>query len=247
MTDEEVLERETATLKEMVALNSIVLATGGGIVIENRELLASRGTVFYLHTPLSTQVERTAKDKDRPLLKDKDPEKVLADLQKSRQSLYEAVSDHIINTENKSGPEVANEIVKLVKNYLKSYAGQRKNKYRIVIGKDAIVKNLIPLLKCHNKTLIISDDGVPFKILKQVTAVCKPSTKLFKIILQHGEKAKSVQSFKNILNFLAVNNFDRTDLIVAVGGGVVGDISGYVASSYLRGNSYKYRQRFLRR
>ena len=43
----------------MVALNSIVLATGGGIVIEeeNRELLASRGTVFYLHTPLNTQVE----------------------------------------------------------------------------------------------------------------------------------------------------------------------------------------------
>ena len=112
-------KRETTTLKEMVALNSIVLATGGGIVIEeeNRELLASRGTVFYLHTPLNTQVERTAKDKDRPLLKDQDPEKVLADLQQSRQSFYEQVSDHIINTENKSGSQVANEIVKLVKNY----------------------------------------------------------------------------------------------------------------------------------
>ena len=112
-------KRETTILKEMVALNSIVLATGGGIVIEeeNRELLASRGTVFYLHTPLNTQVERTAKDKDRPLLKDKDPGKVLADLQKLRQSLYEEVSDHIIDTEGKSGSEVANEIVKLVKNY----------------------------------------------------------------------------------------------------------------------------------
>ena len=112
-------KRETTILKEMVALNSIVLATGGGIVIEeeNRELLASRGTVFYLHTPLNTQVERTARDKDRPLLKDKDPEKVLAELQKLRQSLYEEVSDHIIDTENKSGSEVANQIVKLVKNY----------------------------------------------------------------------------------------------------------------------------------
>ena len=112
-------KRETTTLKEMVALNSIVLATGGGIVIEeeNRELLASRGTVFYLHTPLNTQVERTMKDKDRSLLKGKDPEKVLADLQQSRQAFYEEVSDHIINTENKSGSEVANEIVKLVKNY----------------------------------------------------------------------------------------------------------------------------------
>jgi len=116
------------------------------------------------------------------------------------------------------------------------FAGQEKNKYKIVISKEAISKkNLVPLLKEHNKTLIISDDGVPLKIVKKVTAVCKPSTKVFKIILKHGEKAKSVQNFQKILNFLADNNFDRTDLILAVGGGVVGDISGYVASSYLRG------------
>ena len=116
------------------------------------------------------------------------------------------------------------------------FAGQRKSKYRIVISKNAISKkNLVPLLKNHNKTLLISDDGVPSKIVREVTAVCKPSTKVFKIILQHGEQAKSVQNFQKILNFLADNNFDRTDLIVAVGGGVVGDISGFVASSYLRG------------
>ena len=112
-------KRETLVLKDLVASNSIVLATGGGIVIEaeNRELLASRGTVFYLHTPLETQINRTSKDKDRPLLKGQDPAKVLADLQESRQVFYEEVSDHIINTENKSGSDVANEIVKLVKNY----------------------------------------------------------------------------------------------------------------------------------
>ena len=116
------------------------------------------------------------------------------------------------------------------------FAGQRKSKYSIVISKNAISKkNLVPLLKNHNKTLLISDDGVPSKIVREVTAVCKPSTKVFQIILQHGEQAKSVQNFQKILNFLADNNFDRTDLIVAVGGGVVGDISGFVASSYLRG------------
>ena len=116
------------------------------------------------------------------------------------------------------------------------FAGQRKNKYRIVISKNAISKkNLAPLLKNHNKTLLISDDGVPSKIVREVAAGCKPSTKVFKIILKHGEQAKSVQNFQKILNFLADNNFDRTDLIVAVGGGVVGDISGFVASSYLRG------------
>ena len=116
------------------------------------------------------------------------------------------------------------------------FAGQSKNKYKIVIGKEAISKkNLAPLIKDHNKTLIISDDGVPQKIVKKVTAICKSSTKISSFVLQHGEKAKSLQNFQKILNFLADNNFDRTDLIIAVGGGVVGDISGYVASSYLRG------------
>ena len=116
------------------------------------------------------------------------------------------------------------------------FAGQGKNKYKIVISKEAIsTKNIAPLLKVHKKTLIISDDGVPKKIVKKVTAVIKPSTRVYRIILQHGEKAKSIQNFQKILNFLADNNFDRTDLIIAIGGGVVGDISGYVASSYLRG------------
>ena len=112
-------KRESEMLDEMVKKNSIVLSTGGGIVLEssNRELLSSRGTVFYLSTPISVQVERTAKDKDRPLLKDKDPKKILKELQKARQTQYEEVADHIIDTENKSGSEVANEIVKLVKNY----------------------------------------------------------------------------------------------------------------------------------
>jgi len=115
-------------------------------------------------------------------------------------------------------------------------AGQRKNKYKIVISKDAISdKNLAPLLHGHNKALIISDDGVPLKLIKKIVDICKPSTKVFKIILRHGEKAKSIQNFQKILNFLADKNFDRTDLVVSVGGGVVGDISGYVASSYLRG------------
>jgi 3-dehydroquinate synthase len=116
------------------------------------------------------------------------------------------------------------------------FAGQRKNKYKILISKEAISrKNIAPLLKEHKKTLIITDDGVPQKIVKKVIAACKPSTKVFEIILQQGEKAKSIQNFQKILNFLAESNFDRTDLIIAVGGGVVGDISGYVASSYLRG------------
>ena len=110
-------KRESSILQDMAKRNSIVLSTGGGIILseENRELLSSRGTVFYLATPISVQLERTAKDKDRPLLKNGDPEKILTKLQKDRESLYEAVADHVVNTENKSSQEVASEIIKLVK------------------------------------------------------------------------------------------------------------------------------------
>ena len=110
-------KRESVILQEMVEKNSIVLSTGGGIILseKNRDLLSSRGTVFYLETPINVQVERTSKDKDRPLLKNGDPEVILKELHDSRQKLYEDVSDHIVMTEDKSSQDVAAEIIELIK------------------------------------------------------------------------------------------------------------------------------------
>jgi len=94
-----------------------VLSTGGGIILsdKNRELLSSRGTVFYLATPIYVQVERTSKDKDRPLLKNGNPTEILTKLDRERKDLYENVADYSIKTENKSSQEVASEIISIVK------------------------------------------------------------------------------------------------------------------------------------
>lgn len=112
-------KRESKILEDMAQKNSIVLSTGGGIILSeaNREMLSSRGTVFYLATPIEVQLERTSKDKDRPLLKDGDPGEILKNLHLTRENLYEEVSDYIVNTEGKSSQEVSSEIIKLVKNY----------------------------------------------------------------------------------------------------------------------------------
>ena len=112
-------KRENQILEEMVQQNSIVLSTGGCIILSesNRELLSSRGTVFYLATPIEVKLERTSKDKDRPLLKNGDPGKILKELHEARENLYEEVSDYIVNTQGKSSQEVSAEIIKLVKNY----------------------------------------------------------------------------------------------------------------------------------
>ena len=119
------------------------------------------------------------------------------------------------------------------------FAGNKAERYKIVIGKNTLSKKFIlPLIKGHGKIMIISDDGIPKKITNQISLICKEKTKVFKTILKKGESSKSIENFKKILNVLIEKKFDRSDLIIALGGGVVGDISGYVASSYLRGISF---------
>ena len=112
-------KRESSILRDLAEKNSIVLSTGGGIILcdKNRDLLSARGTVFYLDTPIDIQLERTSKDQDRPLLKDGDPKQILTDLHKKREDLYHSVTDYVVETSNKSSQEVANEIIKLVKSY----------------------------------------------------------------------------------------------------------------------------------
>ena len=112
-------KRESDILNSLAEMNSIVLSTGGRIILsdQNRDILSARGSVFYLDTPIDVQLERTSKDQDRPLLKDGDPRKILTDLHKERESLYQSVADYIVETENRSSQEVANEIIKHVKNY----------------------------------------------------------------------------------------------------------------------------------
>ena len=118
-------------------------------------------------------------------------------------------------------------------------AGKKNDQYRIIIGQNSISKkNIGPLVKGHKKLLLISDTGVPKNIIKKVTAITKNHSKVFTIILDQGEKAKSLSNFQHIINFLINNKFDRSDGIIAVGGGVVGDISGFVSSTYLRGISF---------
>ena len=118
-------------------------------------------------------------------------------------------------------------------------AGQKNNQYRIIIGKNSISKmNIVPLIRGHKKLLLISDTGVPENIIKKITAITKTHSKVFVIILDQGEKAKSLSNYQSIINFLIDNKFDRSDGIIAVGGGVIGDISGFVSSTYLRGISY---------
>jgi shikimate kinase len=106
--------RESSMLAELSEDNGLVLATGGGIILlaENRKMLRSRGFVVYLRASVDQQTARTAKDKNRPLLKLGEPREVLEELMLVRDPLYTEVADMMIDTDSRSPKDVAKDIAK---------------------------------------------------------------------------------------------------------------------------------------
>ncbi|MBP8925227.1 MAG: shikimate kinase AroK [Pseudomonadales bacterium] len=106
-------ERETAMICELADENGMVLATGGGAVLreENRRTLAGIGTVVYLATSVDQQLNRTRRDRKRPLLRTTDRERVLADLLAVRDPLYREIADLVLHTDARGARTVVNEIL----------------------------------------------------------------------------------------------------------------------------------------
>lgn len=100
-------ERETQVIDELTGLDGVVIATGGGAVVRacNRKMLAGRGCVIHLDSPLERLLERTQKDKKRPLLQKGDPEETLSRLKRDREPLYAEVADYRFVTD-RQGPRV---------------------------------------------------------------------------------------------------------------------------------------------
>jgi len=99
--------RESSMLDELTQLPEVVLATGGGAILreENRQYLASRGTVVYLETSVDQQYRRTLRDKNRPLIQQENPRAVLEALLEVRDPLYRSVADLIVST-HQGNPQV---------------------------------------------------------------------------------------------------------------------------------------------
>ena len=113
-----------------------------------------------------------------------------------------------------------------------------KKPYDIIFGNeifDIIPQKIWELTKAKT-TVIITDDNVDKFYGEKVSKILENSGfRVLKFVFPHGEDHKSIKTFSEILEFMAENNVTRSDLIIALGGGITGDISGFCAASYLRG------------
>ncbi|MBR6558570.1 MAG: 3-dehydroquinate synthase [Clostridia bacterium] len=106
-----------------------------------------------------------------------------------------------------------------------------KNSYDIVVERGSLGR-AGELFDLNRKVLIITDDGVPEEYSKCIAKQCKEP---FIECVPQGEESKGFGCYQRLLSFLLKKGFTRSDCVVAVGGGVVGDLSGFVAASFMRG------------
>ncbi|MBQ6153633.1 MAG: 3-dehydroquinate synthase [Ruminococcus sp.] len=106
-----------------------------------------------------------------------------------------------------------------------------ENSYDIVMERGALDR-IGELLNLNRKVMIITDDGVPSAYAE---AVKNASDTAVIVTVPQGEGSKSIETFSKLLSIMLQEGFTRKDAVVAVGGGVVGDLSGFVAASYMRG------------
>lgn len=106
-----------------------------------------------------------------------------------------------------------------------------KNSYPITILRGAL-KNAGSFLKLDRKVLVVTDSGVPSQYAETVAKCCKTPVI---VTLPQGEGSKNIRNFEALCRTMLQNSFTRTDCVVAVGGGVVGDLAGFAAASFMRG------------
>lgn len=231
---------EQATVEEVSKRNNVVIATGGG-VIKNRENvknLGRGGIMVWLKADAEMILRRVMTEGGkRPLLDVDEPLEEINKLLKERMPLYEQ-ADTSVDTNYITPEETAHEIIeRLGLDAQIVNVDLKERSYDIVIGSRLINDIGLRLKEFRpSKVAVISNETV-FPLYRDTVLRSFSEYNIVPeiILLPDGEEYKDFQQAHHIHGELLKARFDRSSLLIALGGGVVGDITGFVASTYMRG------------
>ena len=266
--EESFRQREAEVIRDLTAQQDIVLATGGGAILnaESRALLKSRGTVVYLRASVNSILQRTSHDKNRPLLQTADPRKRIEELARQREPYYREVAHIVVDTGRpnvqwlmqnilsqlalaesdpvgdspKSGldnlPKKPNSKMQQTSHITLSVdLGDRT--YPIEIGQSLLSNaGLAAQHIAGERVAIVTNTIVAPLYLEVLTrTLSNAGKKVTSIILPDGEEQKNWGNLMRIFDVLLAEKCDRKTTLIALGGGVIGDTTGFAAATYMRG------------
>jgi 3-dehydroquinate synthase len=259
-------QREADMIRELTGCEGVVLATGGGSILnpQSRDYLKSRGLVIYLRAGVSSILQRTGHDKNRPLLQTADPRGRLEELSAQREPYYQEVADIVIETGRPNVQYLVQTIVAYLENLRENPKGvllpdadkQPMNQtpqtvaepinlqvelgersYPITIGQSLLANGkLIADAVGGERAAIVTNTVVGPLYLDAIARSLRAAGKrVTEIVLPDGEEEKTWENLQRIYDGLLTDQCDRKTTIVALGGGVVGDMAGFAAATYMRG------------
>jgi len=212
---------ETAALKEIANESESIVALGGGALLreENRQFAESHGRVVLLIAELDTLYQRLSESSSkRPLL--------VGDLREELFSMLAKRGEHYnsfplrVQVDGKHVEENAFRVqVSLGRFHLKAMRN-----YDVRVGQiDGLP---------HDNSLIVTDENVAKFHLEKIQVVTQVSKS---IVVPAGEEHKNLQTVSHLWKSFLENGLDRKSTVIALGGGVVGDMTGFAAATYMRG------------
>ncbi len=240
---------ETAILQDILGEERLVISTGGGMLLrpENLQLLRGAGPIICLQATPETILERTSGSAERPLLNQPDPLAEIKRLLSARAEAYQQ-ADYQVDTDDLTLQQIADRCEELLADhpgavFLVPRPVQVKvdlgpESYAIHIGQDllAAVGELVPPAKRGRRAgIITSENLVPLyaEVVRDSLDVADWNVSVFPV--PDGEASKSLAQAEQLYGALLAADFDRTSTIFALGGGVVGDLAGFVAATFMRG------------
>ena len=244
--------REIEALREVLSLSEqdggrrggLVLALGGG-TLQNPEaagMLEERGGVVFLDVDADRAWER-ARGGARPLAQDRD---AFTALLAARQSTYESVADWIMPVGDRSAEDIAGEIARMVRAagpaWSKTWGVKLVSTERCssIVGGPGCLASLRTLATEAaaegSRLFLVTDQNVEQAwgaVIRDLLG--QPAEEGRTLVVAAGEQSKTVDGLRSCWDWLASQGARRDDIVVALGGGVVGDLAGFAAATYQRG------------
>ncbi len=243
-------EGERRVIARLLAGGPRVLATGGGAFMNasTREAIAAHGMSIWLKPDVEVLLARVRKKSNRPLLKTQDPEATLRRILAERSPTY-ALADFTI--ELREGPHdlvvemILRRLAEALCERVDPPAGRRRvevplgaRAYLIHVGAGLIdeagpeIARIAPGAKCA----VVTDANVAPLYLERLTAsLVRAGLAATAIVCPPGESTKSYAEFARVSDALIAARVERRDVVIALGGGVIGDLAGFCAASLRRG------------